>query len=69
MFAVMMVIGFFRIACLIGAVAIAIGFFGQRRKLIENSEYSDKRTWSYLFTSVPWLLVIGFLLVRTFMRM
>ncbi|MGN0642771.1 MAG: lysostaphin resistance A-like protein [Huintestinicola sp.] len=63
--AIMLVYMLFRVICCIGAVIVTVKYFGNRGKLIPSDKYCTQRTWGYLFTSVPWLFVIGYLLVCT----
>jgi len=57
--------GLFRFVCLIAAILIVINYFSKGGKLVPSNEYTRSRTWSYLFTSLPWLLIIFFLLYET----
>ena len=50
----------------IGAV-IAVRFHFTRRKLVADHPYCKNRTWKYLFTSVPWILLLLYLTVVTLM--
>lgn len=51
--------------CIAASVMMVRRFTRSRRKLLSSGEYSKKRTWSYIFTSLPWLAVIGYMLVTT----
>ena len=59
-------ISLFRLACVIGSVIIIIRYFSSPHgKLVEANGYTNARTWKYLFTSLPWLVIIGYLLFTT----
>ncbi|MGN0664943.1 MAG: lysostaphin resistance A-like protein [Huintestinicola sp.] len=55
----------FRLVCLVWAVIAVIKYFGRHGRLIPETEYTKARTWKYFFTSVPWLIVLIFLLYNT----
>lgn len=54
-----------RLACIIGSIVIVIRFYSSGGKLFRSSIYSNQRTWKYFFTSVPWLVVIAYMLYGT----
>lgn len=55
----------FRLVCIVVSMIIVFRYIGSRRKLISVGEYSKKRTWSYIFTSAPWLIAIAYMLFET----
>lgn len=56
----------FRFACIIGSIVMIAKYFSSAHgKLVESNGYTNSRTWKYFFTSVPWLLITGYLLVTT----
>lgn len=64
--AISVLISFFRLACVIGSIVIIVRFFSSPHgKLVETNRYTKERTWKYFFTSLPWLAIIGYLLVTT----
>lgn len=59
-------ISLFRFACIIGSIVIIVRYFSSPHgKLVDTNGYTKARTWKYFFTSLPWLAVIGYLLVTT----
>lgn len=54
-----------RLACIIASIVIIIRFYSSGGKLFRTSLYSKQRTWKYFFTSVPWLVVIAYMLYGT----
>ncbi|MBQ5316862.1 MAG: CPBP family intramembrane metalloprotease [Oscillospiraceae bacterium] len=62
---VMLIILAVRLGALLVTVIISGRFFSSKRRLIAKSEYCDKRTWGYFFTSVPWIAVILYLTYTT----
>ena len=54
-----------RLACIIASIVIIIRFYSSSGKLFRTSLYSKQRTWKYFFTSVPWLVVIAYMLYGT----
>ncbi len=57
--------GAFRLVCVIASIVIAVQFAGSKKSLVELGDYSRKRTWGYIFTSVPWIVVILYMLIAT----
>lgn len=55
----------FRFACMIIACVIIMRYFSGGNRPVEQSEYCRCRTWKYLFTSLPWLLAIAYMLYET----
>lgn len=59
-------ISIFRLVCIIGSIIIIVRYSSSAHgKLVETNGYTNSRTWKYFFTSLPWLVVIGYLLVTT----
>lgn len=56
---------FIRFICIIASVIMIIRFRSDKRVLFERSLYCRERTWKYMFTSIPWLIVMGYLLYST----
>lgn len=54
-----------RLVCIIASAVIIIIFFKNKRQLYAENEYTRTRTWKYIFTSVPWLIVIVYMLCTT----
>jgi len=54
-----------RLACTIASIVIIIRFYSSGKRLFTASAYSSQRTWKYFFTSVPWLVVIAYMLYGT----
>lgn len=54
-----------RLACMIASIVIIVSFFSSGKKTLSSNEYTKKRTWKYLFTSAPWLLVMAYMLYST----
>lgn len=60
------IVSVFRLVCIIGSIIIIVRYISSPHgKLVETNEYTKARTWKYLFTSLPWLVVIGYMLVAT----
>lgn len=60
------IISLFRLVCVIGSIVIIVRYASSAHgKLVETNGYTNARTWKYLFTSLPWIAVIGYLLVTT----
>lgn len=55
----------FRLVCIVASIIIIARHIGSKKKLIVSDEYSRKRTWSYIFTSAPWLIVLCYMLYNT----
>ncbi len=59
-------ISLFRLVCIIGSIVMIVRYTSSAHgKLVDSNGYTITRTWKYLFTSLPWLAVIGYLLVTT----
>lgn len=59
-------ISLFRFACIIGSIVIIVKYFsGTHGRLVDSNGYTSSRTWKYFFTSVPWLLITGYLIYTT----
>ncbi|MGN0637155.1 MAG: lysostaphin resistance A-like protein [Huintestinicola sp.] len=59
-------ISLFRLACVVGSIIIIVRYTSSAHgKLVETNGYTKARTWKYLFTSLPWLVIMGYLLVTT----
>lgn len=54
-----------RLVCIIASIVIIARHSMSRKKLVATTEYSRRRTWSYIFTSLPWLVAIGYMLLST----
>lgn len=54
-----------RFVCIIASVILVFRFRSSKKRLFEHSEYCAKRTWKYIFTSVPWLLAMAYMLFET----
>ncbi|MCM1523575.1 MAG: CPBP family intramembrane metalloprotease [Ruminococcus sp.] len=54
-----------RLACIIASVVIMIGFCSKGKKLVVSNAYTNSRTWKYILTSVPWLIVTAYMLYGT----
>lgn len=54
-----------RFVCIIASIILIYRFRSSKKRLFEHSEYCAKRTWKYIFTSVPWLLAMGYMLFET----
>lgn len=65
---VFLILGLFRGVCLFATFFMGLNFYRGGNKLLAPHEQCKERTWKTFFTSVPWLLVIGFLTVKTFIN-
>lgn len=54
-----------RVVCIIVAIILTVRFISSRQRFVRTTDYSKKRTWSYIFTSAPWLAAIIFMAYRT----
>ncbi len=65
LFIFLMAILVFRLGCIIASVIIGIRFILSGKKLWVQTPYTAKRTWKYIFTSVPWLIAMGYMIYGT----
>ncbi len=65
LFSLLMVNLLLRLICIIASIIIIVSFFSSGKKALSSNEYTRHRTWKYFFTSVPWLLVIAYMLYST----
>lgn len=54
-----------RLACIIASVVIIISFCSKGNRLVEQNSYTRSRTWKYILTSVPWIIVTLYMLYGT----
>lgn len=54
-----------RFICIIVSAVIIIKRISQGRKLVISDSYTSPRTWKFFFTSIPWLLIMAYLLWNT----
>lgn len=60
------VITIFRLVCVIATIVIIARYCAKPHgKLVETTEYTKSRTLKYFFTSVPWLVIILYLIYTT----
>ncbi len=61
------VMGLFRMACLLFTLATGYKFYIKKKgRVFASSAYSKSRTWGLVFTSIPWLCILAFLIIVTF---
>ncbi len=47
-----------RLGCIIASIVITAQFFSNRKTVFQSNEYCRNRTWGFIFTSLPWILII-----------